>query len=30
MLLNDFINAPLPGAPTIGKVVDDETLQRIY
>lgn len=29
-LLNDFINAPLPGAPTIGKVVDDETLQRIY
>ena len=29
-LLNDFNNAPLPGAPTIGKVVDDETLQRIY
>ena len=29
-LLNDFINAPLPDAPTIGKVVDDETLQRIY
>ena len=29
-LLNDFCNAPLPGAPTIGKVVDDETLQRIY
>ena len=29
-LLNDFINAPLPGTPTIGKVVDDETLQRIY
>ena len=29
-LLNDFINAPLPGASTIGKVVDDETLQRIY
>lgn len=29
-LLKDFINAPLPGAPTIGKVVDDETLQRIY
>jgi hypothetical protein len=29
-LLKDFINAPFPGAPTIGKVVDDETLQRIY
>lgn len=29
-LLTDFINAPLPNAPTIGKVVDDETLQRIY
>ena len=29
-LLKDFINAPLPDAPTIGKVVDDETLQRIY
>lgn len=29
-LLKDFINAPLPGAPTIGKFVDDETLQRIY
>lgn len=29
-LLKDFINAPLPNAPTIGKVVDDETLQRIY
>ena len=29
-LLKDFINAPLPGASTIGKVVDDETLQRIY
>lgn len=29
-LLKDFINAPLPGAPTIGKVVDGETLQRIY
>lgn len=23
-------NAPLPNAPTIGKVVDDETLQRTY
>ena len=29
-LLKDFINAPLPGAPTIGKVVDDERLLRIY
>ena len=29
-LLKDFINAPLPNAPSIGKVVDDETLQRIY
>jgi hypothetical protein len=29
-LLKDFINAPLPGAPTIGKVVDDETMLRIY
>lgn len=29
-LLKDFINAPLPNASTIGKVVDDETLQRIY
>ena len=29
-LLKDFINAPFSGAPTIGKVVDDETLQRIY
>ncbi len=29
-LLNDFINALLPEAPTIGKVVDDERLQRIY
>jgi hypothetical protein len=29
-LLKDFINAPLPSAPTIGKVVDDERLLRIY
>ena len=29
-LLKDFINAPLPNAPTIGKVIDDETMQRIY
>lgn len=29
-LLVDCINAPLPGSPTIGKVVDDETLLRIY
>ena len=29
-LLRDFINAPLPNAPTIGKVVDDETLKRMY
>ena len=29
-LLKDFINAPFPNAPTIGKVVDDETLKRMY
>ena len=29
-LLTDCINAPLPDSTTIGKVVDDETLLRIY
>lgn len=29
-LLEDVINTPLPNAPTIGKVVDDETLVRMY
>jgi hypothetical protein len=29
-LLTDCIAAPLPNRPTIGKVVDDETLLRIY
>ena len=29
-LLNDCINAPLPDNTTIGKVVDDETMLRIY
>ena len=29
-LLTDCINAPLPNSTTIGKVVDDETLLRIY
>ena len=29
-LLTDCINAPLPDSITIGKVVDDETLLRIY
>lgn len=29
-LLTDCIGAPLPSCHTIGKVVDDETLQRIY
>lgn len=29
-LLKDFINAPLPNASTIGKVIDDETLVRMY
>ena len=29
-LLKDFINTPLPNASTIGKVVDDETLKRMY
>ena len=29
-LLTNCINAPLPCCHTIGKVVDDETLQRIY
>lgn len=29
-LLTDSINAPLPDSTTIGKVVDDETLLRIY
>ena len=29
-LLTDCMNAPLPTGPTIGKVVDDETLLRIY
>ena len=29
-LLTDCINAPLPNHSTIGKVVDDETLLRIY
>ena len=29
-LLTDCINAPLPGCSTIGKVVDDEEMVRIY
>lgn len=29
-LLKDFINTPLPNASTIGKVIDDETLNRMY
>lgn len=29
-LLEDVINTPLPNASTIGKVVDDETLKRMY
>ena len=29
-LLTNCINAPLPDSTTIGKVVDDETLLRIY
>ena len=29
-LLTDCVNAPLPDSTTIGKVVDDETLLRIY
>ena len=29
-LLTDCINAPLPDSTTIGKLVDDETLLRIY
>ena len=29
-LLTDCINAPLPNSTTIGKLVDDETLLRIY
>ena len=29
-LLTDCINTPLPDSTTIGKVVDDETLLRIY
>ena len=29
-LLTDCINAPLPDSTTIGKVMDDETLLRIY
>lgn len=29
-LLKDFINAPLPNASTISKVIDDETLVRMY
>ena len=29
-LLTDCIAAPLPDSTTIGKVVDDETLLRIY
>ena len=29
-LLKDVINTPLPNASTIGKVIDDETLVRMY
>ena len=29
-LLEDVINTPLPNASTIGKVIDDETLVRMY
>ena len=29
-LLTDCINAPIPDSTTIGKVVDDETMLRIY